>query len=128
MQEASNKDLDLQHFHSLLTKLDKGELSLELDEAMAQCINEISDACFERGGTQKASLTLKVEFVMDQQDKIVQIYPEMQTKFPKAPKKRAAIFYCDDKGNLTRQSPNQLTFDDELERKRLRDAEKAAGM
>lgn len=55
----SNRDADLKSFHSMLLKLDGGGINDELTEKMKECCREIADACLDRGGKHRASLTLK---------------------------------------------------------------------
>jgi len=117
-------DKRITNFHALLTQLSGGALAEELSEEMRKCVQEIQDACMDRAGSHKASLTLKLDFVMNHKDKVCEIYPEVVTKMPKAPKGRAGMYFTDEDGNFTRENPRQLTLDDELERKRLRDIER----
>jgi len=124
---TENKDVDLKSFHMLLTRLETGALNQELTDAIHQAVREISDACLDRGGKHKSTITLKLEFAMDYKDKIVEITADVATKFPKAPRGRGGMFYCNSDGHLLRENPRQLTLDDELAEKRLRDAEAAAG-
>lgn len=119
------KDQDLRQFNTLVCKLEGGALNEELTEAMKKAVREISDACLDRGGTHKASITLKLEFKMDQKDKIVEISAEVNEKMPKTPRGRGGLFFTDSEGNLTRENPRQLDLMDELERKRMRDIERA---
>lgn len=114
----ADKDQDLSSFHSFIMRLDGGGLNDELSELMKKCVREISDACLDRGGVQKASMTLKLEFKMDQKDKVVEIYPTVDEKLPKAPKGRVGMFFARADGSFTRENPRQLTLDDELERQR----------
>lgn len=126
--EQNNKDSDLKRFGLLVARLEGGALEDTLSEEMRECVREVSDACLDRGGKQKASLTLKLEFVIDQKDKVVEIYTDVQKKLPKAPRGRGGMFYADSDGGLTRENPRQITFEDELEKKRLKEAERAAGV
>lgn len=89
-----------------------------LNESMKKVIQEISDACMDRGGVHKGSITLKLEFKMDQKDKIVEIFPTVDEKLPKAPLGRAGMFWVNGDGTLSRENPRQLTLDDELEKRR----------
>lgn len=127
-QPKTNRDADLRSFHSFISKLEGGALNEELTEKIKLAIQEISDACLDRGGKHKATVTLKLDFVMDHKDKIVEVYTDITEKMPKAPRGRAGMYFCDSEGNLTRENPRQLTLEDELERQRLRNAEKAAGV
>lgn len=122
------KDTDLKHFHNLLTKLEGGGFSDDCDRKMANCIKEISDACLDRAGTHKAELTIKIKFEMNHKDKVVEIYPDLQEKLPKAPRGRGGLYYCNADGFLTRENPRQLTLEDELEKRRMEQAEKAYDM
>ena len=108
----------LRNFNTFITQLEGGALNEELSERVRECVREISDACCDRGGTHKSTLTLKLEFVMNHRDKIVEIYPDVTAKHPKAPRGRAGMYFTDAEGNLTRENPQQMTFDDELKRKR----------
>lgn len=120
------KDVDLRKFHSLLSKLEGGALNEALSEMLNKAVKELSDACLDRGGTHKASITLTLNLEMNQKDKIVEITAEIKDKMPKAPRGRAGMFWCDSEGNLVRENPRQLTLEDELERQR-RQREEARG-
>jgi len=96
-----SKDTDLRQFNTLLCKLEGGALNEELTEAMKKAVREISDACMDRGGVHKASITLKLEFKMDQKDKIVEISAEINEKLPKAQRPRGGLYFTDSEGNLT---------------------------
>lgn len=113
----SNDNL-LRQFNTFITQLEGGALNEELTEKIQECIKEISDACCDRGGKHKASVTLKIDFSMDQKDQLVEIECDLKTKIPQTPRGRGGIFFTDSQGNLTRENPKQRSFDDELERQR----------
>ena len=113
-------DQALQHFHTLLPQLEGGRLNEELTEALRKAVSEIADACADRGGVHKASVTLKLDFQMNQKDGFVEIEASITEKMPKATRGRAGIFFCDAHGNLTRENPKQMTFDEVAERRRER--------
>lgn len=119
-----SKDHDLKRFNTFIARLEDGALNEELSEKINLCVREIADACLDRGGTHKATLTLKLSFQMNQKDKLVEISADINETLPKAPRGRVGMFFCDADGNLLRENPRQLTLEDELERKRLRDAER----
>jgi len=123
----SDKDIDLKSFHMLLTRLESGGLAEELTEKMKKCVTEISDAAFDRGGKHKASLAVKIEFSLDAKDRIIEVSADISEKYPKAPRGRGGMFFADSDGNLTRENPSQMSFEDELQRKRLKDAEAVVG-
>lgn len=112
------RDADLQHFNQFITKLEGGALNEELSDLVRQCVQEISDACLDRAGKHTASITLKLDFTMNHKDKLVEIGADIASKFPKAPRGRVGLFFCDAEGNLTRENPRQMTFEDELEKRR----------
>lgn len=116
----SHKDQDLKSFHSFLLKLENGVLNEHLTEAMKKAIEEISDACMDRGGKHKATIALKIEFIMDQRDKVLEVNTDLDTKLPKAPRGRAGMFFVGQDGFPSRENPRQLTLEDELERQRLK--------
>ena len=122
------KDHDLNSFHSLMLRLEGGALNEELTAAVKKCVQEIADACTDRGGVQKSTITLKLEFKMDQKDKVVEIQATVDEKHPKAPRGRAGLFFCDSNGHLTRENPRQLTLDDELSRQRSQRERDAAAI
>ena len=105
-------DQSLQRFNTLLPQLEGGRLNDEMTEAVQRCVQEISDACLDRGGVHKASLTLTLTFKMDQKDKVVEIEASLVEKMPKAPRGRAGMYYC--------ENPRQMSFDDELQKRRER--------
>ena len=115
----------LRQFNTFITQLEGGALNEELTAAMKKCVEEISNACLDRGGVHKASLVLKLDFSMNHKDKIVEVTADINEKYPKAPRGRAGMFFCDKDGNLTRENPRQMSFEDELAKKRLYDAERA---
>lgn len=49
---------------------------------------------------------------MNQKDKIVEVQADVSEKYPKAPRGRAGMFFCDKDGNLTRENPRQMSFDE----------------
>ena len=57
-----------------------GRLNDELTESMQRCISEISDACADRGGKHKASITLTLNFTMDSKDKLGEIEAALAEK------------------------------------------------
>lgn len=123
---SSDRDRDLKRFDTFILKLNNGSVNEELSEVIKKCVREISDACHDRGGKNEASLKLTLKFVMDQKDRIVEIYPAIDEKYPKVPMGRAGMFFAGIDGELLRENPRQETFEDELERqrkKRLADAE-----
>lgn len=121
-------DEDLKHFNQLITKLEGGALNEELSERIKKCCSEIADACLDRGGTHKASVSLTLDFVMNHKDKIVEVTASLSEKLPKAPRGRAGMFFMDKDGNLTRENPRQMTFEDELSRRRNADRIEEAGV
>jgi hypothetical protein len=50
---------------------------------------------------------------------------DVNEKTPKAPSRQRNMFFCDGDYNLTRENPRQMSFEDELEKKRLENAERA---
>lgn len=122
-----SNDSDLRSFHTMIARLEGGALNEELTEIVRKCVKEISDACFDRGGTHKSRLTLHLDFVMNQKDKVVEITAAIDEKYPKAPRGRAGMFFCNAEGELTRNSPHQLSLEDELAKKRLQDAQAVVG-
>lgn len=111
-----------------MAELEGGALVEELSDRLRHCVQEISDACLDRGGSHKATLVIKLDLSMNQRDKVVEIQATVDEKTPKAPRPRAGIYFCNDEGYLTRENPRQLTIEDELQRKRLQNAEQAAGL
>lgn len=121
-------DADINSFHSLITRLEGGALNDELTELVRKCVREISDACNDRGGTHKASLKLNLEFKMDQKDKVCEIQASVDEKMPKTPRGRAGMFYVTADGRLSRENPRQMSFDDELERRRQQQRDEGASV
>lgn len=113
-------------YHVFVTKLQGGAFNEDLTEAMKRCVSEVADACADRGGKHKGKITVTYEFSMDAKDRVIEVNADIVEKLPKAPRGRVGLFWCDSEGNLLRQDPRQMSFDDELEKKRLRDAERAA--
>lgn len=118
-------DQNLRYFNTFITQLEGGALNEQLSEAIRECVSEIADACCDRGGTHKSSITLKIDFKMNHKDRFLEVEADFNSKLPKTPRGRGGIFFCDADGNLTRQDPRQLELTDELERKRMKDAEQA---
>lgn len=114
-----SKNPELHSFHSFVLNLDGGGINDMLTEAMHKASREVADACCERGGTHEATITLKLKFRMDQKDKVMEVFPSVDEKLPKAPLGRAGMFFIDKDGKFTKENPRQLTIDDELARKRL---------
>lgn len=110
-------DADINSFHSLMLRLEGGALNDELTKLVHKCVQEVSDACLDRGGVHKASLKLSLEFKMDQKDKVVEIQASVDEKMPKTPRGRAGMFYVTADGKLSRENPRQMSFD-ELEQRR----------
>ena len=112
------KENFLKHFQSFIGHVDGGALAEELTDKMREVIQQIADHCFEHGGTHKGSLVLKLDFKMDQKDRYVEVNADVKQTLPKTPRGRAAIYFTDSEGNLTREDPRQITIEDELERQR----------
>lgn len=119
-------DKNLQHFNTLITQLEGGALNEALSEEIRKVVSEISDAAMDRGGVQKGSVTLKLDFKIDQKDKIIEVQADVKTKVPQTPRGRAGMFWCDSDGNLTRENPHQMSFDDELARRRKQEEHSSA--
>lgn len=118
----------LKNFNTFITQLEGGALNEELSELVRKCVGEISDACLDRGGSHTASLTLKLDFSMNHKDKIVEIEAKVDSKYPKAPRGRAGMFFCDRDGNLTRENPRQLDMIDDLKIRRDQNTMARAGV
>ncbi len=125
---AAPGDADLRNFSTFIARLEGGALSEELSETLKRCVKEVSDACCDRGGKHKSKMTLTIEVSMDQKDKVIEIYTALDEKHPKAPRGRAGMFFCDKEGNLTRNSPHQMTIEDELQKKRNQETMNTAGV
>lgn len=115
---APAKDQDLRHFNTFLTRLEGGALEEELSQKLREAVQEISDACMDRGGKHSATITLKINLTMDQKDKVVEVSADVQEKMPKAPRGRGGLFFCGKDGYLTRENPRQAEMFDEVQRRR----------
>lgn len=112
------KDQDLRHFNTFLTRLEGGALEEELSQLLRKAVQEISDACMDRGGKHSAQITLKINLTMDQKDKVVEVSADLAEKFPKAPRGRGGMFFAGRDGYLTRENPRQAEMFDEVQRRR----------
>lgn len=127
-QNSGPTDADLRNFSTMIVRLEGGALNEELSEVVKKAVKEISDACADRGGTHKSTITLSLEFVMNQKDKVVEVTAAIGEKYPKAPRGRAGMFFADKDGNMTRNSPHQMTIEDELQKRRNEATMEAAGV
>jgi hypothetical protein len=121
----SNKDSDLKVFHLFLARLQNGAINDLLTEAMQKAIEEVSNACMDRGGKHKSTVTFKIDFIMSQKDRILEIDCDINEKHPKVPLGRVGVFFVGNDFFPAREDARQMTLEDELARKRLSDAERA---
>lgn len=110
------EDNSLKSFTAFLQQAENGALAHDASEALAKVLEEIADANTSRGGKQKATLTLKLDFTID--NGLVDIRADIKTKTPAIPRGRS-MFFLTPENNLSRQDPNQHTFDEVMERRNL---------
>lgn len=122
------KDQDLRHFNTFLTRLEGGALNEELSELLHKAVQEISDACLDRGGKHSASITLKVQLTMDAKDKVIEVSADVSDKMPKAPRGRGGLFFAGRDGFLSRENPRQQDMFDDLQRRRDERTMQTAGV
>lgn len=97
-----------------LTTFRRGELLGAIDQQFGELVAAIQ---LHQG---KGSLTLKLDLKMNKAGQI-EIIPGVSIKKPT----RAlgtGIYFATDEGRLTRRDPNQMDFEDEIERRRNLDA------
>ena len=119
-------DSVLKGFPQVLMRLQGGAFAENCTEALQECIQEVADACSDRGGKHKVTMTITLDVTMDQRDRVVEIVPAVSNKLLKEPKPRPDAFWINTDYNLTTNNPRQMTFEDELAKKRLGDAERTA--
>jgi len=86
----------------------------ELLETGDQKLTELVEAIRETGGS--GSLNFKASFKMNKAGQI-EIAPDITIKKPTR-SMGTGIYFATDDGRLTRRDPNQMDFEDELERRR----------
>jgi len=90
----------------------------ELLETGDQKMTELVEAIRETGNG--GSLTLKVGIKVNKAGQL-EIVPDITIKKPTR-SMGTGIYFATDDGRLTRRDPNQMDFEDELERRRSTDA------
>ncbi|MDK8871518.1 MULTISPECIES: hypothetical protein [Paracoccus] len=90
----------------------------ELLETGDQKLSELVAAIRETGGN--GSLTFKASFKTNKAGQI-EVVPEITIKKPSR-SMGTGIYFASDSDRLTRRDPNQMDFEDELERRRSSEA------
>ena len=85
-------------------------------------LQDVVNAVVETGKKGSVTVTVSVEPMKSADDGTLMLTVTVAEKIPSEPVK-AAIFYADDEGNLTRTDPRQAAFDFQS----LREVEKTAG-
>lgn len=93
-------------FADFLAEHNKGVSHRKVSEAL----QEVVTAVVETGKKGSVALTVSVEPMKGAEDGTLMITVNTTSKVPVEPVK-AAVFYADDEGNLTRTDPRQLSFD-----------------
>lgn len=79
-------------------------------EEMGDGIHTLVARVLETGKAGTLTLTIKVKPMEDSEDSPLLITDEIKLRLPEHDRK-ASIFYADKLGNLTKQDPNQLSFE-----------------
>lgn len=102
------------NFLEFLQTFRRGELLRQGDEHLERLIAAIK----ETGG--KGELVIKLPFSMNKAGQ-VECTPSIKPTIPQ-PAMGTGIYFADDDGRLSRRDPNQMDIEDEIERRRHRDA------
>lgn len=95
-----------QPFHRFLGQLDDGRAHDELGTELYNMTEAVLTAAHDARGKRKASLTLKLDLIADE-DGVVEVFYAVTPKPPKPPPSRRTHFWRGKDGNLTRKHPDQ---------------------
>lgn len=98
-------DIVIRPFADWLTEQAKGRTHAELGEGLHDLIARVQDT----GKKGTITLTVTVE-PMKKDASLLVVSDEIKLKLPEHDRP-AAVFYADKNGNLTRDNPDQLTFE-----------------
>lgn len=109
---ASMKPPPINTFTAMLTALEKGEVALDLDKAMRECVAAVNQAFADEGGTPAAVISLKVGIRMGKGG-VMEVYATHDTKLPKrAP--GATLMWATPDNNLALNDPAQMHMFDNM--------------
>lgn len=100
MPDTQQEAPERRPFSAWLTEQRRGSLHSELSEALA----ELGRACLEHQGA--GEVTLKIKAKPNKDGVSLTVTDDVKCKIPQ-PDRGAAIFFADDRGNLTRNDPRQ---------------------
>lgn len=92
-------------FTDVVRELNEGAVLTELTEKLGEVISAVQIT----GKQGELTLKLKIKPVSKGKDEVVFVADEVVTKVPQFDRP-ATIFYIDEKKNLVRENPRQLTF------------------
>lgn len=99
-------DQQIKPFAAFLTTTNKGKTHAELSERLHELIGKVLDT----GKSGAITLTVKVA-AEDADARRLTVTETISVKLPQ-PDARKSLFFADPTGNLTRQDPLQMSFDD----------------
>lgn len=109
-------DKNLNSFNQFLSSVDYGNVHDQLTEKLQAVVADLTQHKIDFGGKPKGSLTLKLDFVLD--DKLMEVHPDIKTKTPEAKHGKSMYFVTQD-NKLSREDPRQHKLPlDEMREKR----------
>lgn len=94
----------IRSFGTFLADIEEGQLHADLSRALQDAVAALHDIRVEQGGKPKATLTLKLEMMLD--GDVIEARGDFVQKLPKL-MRRKGIFYATPDNLLTRKNPRQ---------------------
>lgn len=101
---TEGEQFKLRTFANALMVMEDGQFNEDLTEAQKEVIHAMNDAVALRGGKAKGSLTIKIEFELE--DGIINAKTAFTVSKPKVPRSKS-IFWTTKDGLLTTANPRQ---------------------
>ena len=103
---APDDDLVIRPFADALLELSKGQTHTELSDGLHELIARVRDT----GKKGTLTLVITVSRMKNATEKTLVVTDDVRLKLP-ALDRSASVFYADADGNLTRNDPDQLSFE-----------------
>lgn len=107
----SGSEHDLRNFSQIIGYLEGGQLNQDLTEEIRNVIATLHNEALSRGGKQKGSLTIKLDFLLE--EGVIEVRADCSAKLPRHQRGRSMLWATPD-NLLTAKNPKQteLNFKD----------------
>ena len=103
---AGDQPTPTKRFDHFLREHRHGGLNNEASEVMAEAVQ----AAYETGKKATVEIKVSIDPKAEGDGTLVIVSDEVKAKIPQ-PKRPTSLFFADERGNLSRQHPNQQSFD-----------------